>query len=348
MTDTSFAAIVERISREIDAEMYSARSEQRPVADLLWQAIDYQFGWDLPPNDPARVKVSGKKIRPLLMALVAQAICGSYHHILPAGAALEFLHNFTLMHDDVMDRSLERRHRPTIWARWGEYQAINMGDGLYALANLTMARLFRQGISPEKVIDAHRALSQACLWTAEGQIMDMAFETRDSVSTAEYITMITNKSATLIECAAYTGAMLSTDDRAVITHYAVFARSLGIAFQVRDDYLGVWGDEAVTGKPATSAIREKKKAYPILVAFERAAGPDADTLRRIYAQDALSDTDIQTVLGILERVGAAAETDRIAQQYYDTALNDLSATGIENDTQQLIRQYADFLVRRTY
>jgi geranylgeranyl pyrophosphate synthase len=176
----------------------------------------------------------------------------------------------------------------------------------------------------------------------------MDFETREQVTTGAYIMMITNKSAALIECAAHVGALLSTDDRAVIDAYARFARHLGIAFQIRDDYLGVWGNEAQTGKSATSDIREKKKSFPVLAAFERASEADRAMLRRLYAQETLSDTGIRTVLGILEQVEAAAQTDRIAQQYYDAAMDSLDRTGISADTQDLIRQYAAFLVRRVY
>jgi geranylgeranyl diphosphate synthase type I len=329
--------------------MRAARQEQRGVAPILWDIVDYQFGWDLGPDQAALFKkVSGKKIRPALMALVAQAISGSYRHVLSAGAALEFIHNFTLIHDDVMDQSLERRHRPAVWTRWGTVQAINAGDALFALGNLASVRLLKNGIPPEKVARVFQSLSQACLWTAEGQILDIDFETREMVTTSDYVTMVSHKSGTLIEAAAFIGAVLSTDDESVIQGYAQFARNLGVAFQIRDDYLGVWGDEATTGKSATSDIREKKKAYPILAGFERANDADRDILRRLYTQETLSEADIRTVLAILDRVEAAPQTDQIARQYYDKAMDHLAATGINNQTQDAIRQFAAFLVQRAY
>jgi geranylgeranyl pyrophosphate synthase len=343
---SSYQSLFAPILAAIDAEMRAARLEQQEIAPILWDVIDYQFGWNLSPEEFK--KVSGKKIRPLLMALVAKAVCGNYQHVLAAGASLEFIHNFTLIHDDVMDDSPERRHRPTVWTKRGKWQAINTGDGLYALANLSTVRLFNQGIAPHKVVRAMESLSRACLWTAEGQILDMDFETRDSVSSADYITMITNKSATLIECAAFTGAMLSTDDEAVIDNYAKFARTLGIAFQVRDDYLGVWGDEAQTGKSTTSDIRAKKKSYPVLVGFERANDADRAELRRIYAQDTLSDVDVDAVLAILDHVDARQHTDEIAEQYYQQSMDYLDATGITNETQDVIRGFAAFLIQRAY
>lgn len=341
--------LIETIAAGIEIEMQAIRQEQTEVAPVFWEIVDYQFGWDLPPDDLAgRKQISGKKIRPLLMALVAQAISGDYCHVLAAGAALELIHNFTLLHDDVMDKSLERRHRPAVWTRWGSSQAINAGDGMYALANLAGARLLDKGIAPRKVVETCRALSQACLWTAEGQMLDIAFETRDTITTAEYITMISNKTGTLIEAAAKIGALLSTDDNNVIQSYARFARNLGIAFQVRDDYLGVWGDEAKTGKSATSDIREKKKAYPILAGLESTDEAGRATLRRLYAQETLSDADVQTVLDVLNRVGAAEKTDRVAEEYYGAALAHLDDTGIQNETQVSIRELAAFLIQRAY
>lgn len=342
-------AIFESIGAAIDAEMRAIRAEQQPVAPLLWEIVDYQFGWDLPPDAVETYRrVAGKKVRSLLMALVAQAVGGDYRPVLPAAAALEMLHNFTLIHDDVMDNSLERRHRPAVWARWGTAQAINVGDGLYALSNIAMARLLCTDLPAERVVRASEALSQACLWTCEGQVLDIDFETRDRVSPDDYLTMIAHKSGTLIEAAARIGALLSGADNATIAAYGEFARSLGIAFQIRDDALGIWGQEALTGKSATSDLRDKKKSYPVLVAFERAAPHDRAMLETLYARDTLDDDAIAAVLAILARVDAEAETERVAQEHYERALAALDRTGIDNEPQTHIRRLAEFLIRRAY
>ena len=349
MAGEPYERLFGQILADIEAEMRTARQEHRAIAPLLWEIVDYVFGWDLTPEQVVLSrKVSGKKIRPLFMALVAQTIGGDYRHVLPAGAALEFLHNFTLIHDDVMDKSPQRRHRPAVWTRWGTTQAINAGDALYALANLACVRLLNTGTPPGKVVRVLQTLSQACLQTAEGQILDVDFEAREDVSPAEYVTMVSNKTGTLIEAAAAIGALLSTDDESVVQAYARFGRHLGIAFQIRDDYLGVWGDEARTGKSATSDIRERKKSYPALVGVERARDADGAGLRRLYAQESLSDQDIQAVLAILDRAGAATQTEQVAEHYFRTAMEELANTGIENEAQNLIRRYAAFLVQRTY
>lgn len=343
----SYESMFGGILAAVDAEMRAVRQQQVEIAPLLWEMLDHHFGWGAGTSG-SQPGASGKRVRPLLMALVAQAISGEYRHVLSAAAALEFLHNFTLIHDDVMDHSAERRHRPTVWALWGGDQAINAGDGLYALANLAVANLLHAEVPASKAVRAAQVLAQACLWTAEGQVLDMSFAGREQVTTAEYLTMIAHKTGALLEAATKIGALLSSDDEPVIRAYAQFGRDLGLAFQVRDDYLGVWGDEAATGKSATGDIREKKKSYPVLVAFERAAAADQAALRRIYAQEALSDEDVADVLDILERSGAIAETDRSASEYFERALAHLDATGIANPTQDGLRQLAAFLIRRAY
>jgi len=349
MASLPFDHLFGKIVAAIEDEMRAVRDSQPEAAPILWQIVDYQFGWDQPVDASGqRPNVSGKKVRPLLMALVAQAITGSYEHVLPAGAALELTHNFTLLHDDVMDKSPLRRHRPAVWTRWGSEQAINAGDALYALAFLALGRLRRGEVRPVKVARTSEALAAACLATAEGQILDMDFETRERVTPGEYITMISHKSGALIEAATKIGALLSTDDENVITAYAKFGRNLGIGFQIWDDYLGVWGDEAATGKSATSDIREKKKSHPILLAFERASDEDRATLHRLYTQDELSDADIAAVLAILERVGARQRCAKIAQEYYELALAHLAATSIQNAAQNQLRQLAAFLIQRPY
>lgn len=346
MASASYDAVFGTIMADIEAELRAARVEQQIVAPLLWEIIDYQFGWDADSQTTGKT-VSGKKVRPVLMAVVAGAVCGSYIHVLPAGAALEMIHNFTLIHDDVMDQSHTRRHRPAVWTKIGTTQAINVGDGLFALANLTMARLLQHDLPAAKVVEAGRALAQATLWTCEGQILDIGFETRTTVFPDEYITMIAHKTGTLIEAAAYIGALLSTDDEEIISAYKTFARHLGIAFQIRDDYLDVWGDKSRLGKPGTD-ICEKKKAYPFLVALECASDADRATLHQIYAQDIVSDADVDTVLAIMARVDAAEQTDRIATHHYDLALQQLERTGIQNEWQDQIRQMAAFFVRRAH
>jgi geranylgeranyl diphosphate synthase type I len=338
----------------IDIEVYlRAFCTDRPqAAPLYWEMIDHHFGWNegvVSSADPTTLRyLNGKRTRPLMTLLVAEAVSGSYAHAIPAAAGIEIIHNFTLIHDDVMDVSLERRHRPTVWSIWGIGQAINTGDGLFAFGMSALLELGQRGVDPAKIVEAMRVLLDACSATVEGQILDMSFEQRTDVTPDEYIVMIEHKTGTLIEASARLGALLSTDDRAVIDGYGDYARNLGIAFQMQDDYLGIWGDEAQTGKSASSDIVGKKKSYPVLIAFASADAEARAALDRIYAQEHLDDADVAAVKAILDTVDAAAQTRSLIERYYCDSIAALDSVSGGDSSGTLLRQIADFLIRRVY
>jgi geranylgeranyl diphosphate synthase, type I len=326
---------------EIETSMHAYAKRRTPVAPLFWDIVMYHFGWQAGSGSPG-----GKKVRPLLALLVSQAVSNEYRHALPAAIALEYVHNFTLIHDDVMDNSTERRHRQTVWSKWNVSQAINAGDGIYTMAMAAIIDVLKEGTPPEKAMAAMGALLDACLATVEGQVLDISFETREDVQPEEYITMIAHKSAALISCSAKLGALLSTDDTAVIDAYADFGWNLGIAFQIWDDYLGIWGEADQTGKSATSDIESKKKSYPVLVAFQ-----DARTHAEIldlYNRPTLGATEVGQVLEVLDHIQAKEHTKALIQTYYGNALDALDRTGINNRAQQNIRNLAAFFIERAF
>lgn len=352
MVDWYYATFGDLLT-EVERTMIGIPAQREHIAPLFWEMVDHHFAWDmLDANDRnfgrVRNNASGKKFRPLLVLLVAKALSGDYIRALSAAAAIELVHNFTLVHDDIMDKSYERRHRATLWAKWGIGQAVNAGDGIYTLGMASVFQLLKNGTPQERVLDVISAILDACVDTVEGQILDVSFETRDDVSTAEYITMVTHKSASLIGCSSKIGALLSTTDAMVVEAYRIFGEKLGIAFQIWDDYLGIWGEPSDTGKSATSDIIGKKKSYPILVAFERADATIRERLFNIYSQPELTPTDVEVVLDILESVSAKDFTKRLIDQYFDEALFSLHQTGVNNETQQQIQQLAEFFVTRSY
>src|SRR5262249_707266 len=154
---------------------------------------------------------AGKRVRPLVMALAARSLCGEYQHVLPSGVALEIIHNFTLIHDDIMDNSDTPRGRPTLWTRYGIAQAMDTGDGLFAIRVVSWVGVLGE-VSEEKALGATEVLMEACLDTVEGQALDISFESRNTVSSDEYLTMIGLKTGRLIETAVKIGAFLSTDN----------------------------------------------------------------------------------------------------------------------------------------
>ena len=332
---------------QIEQQMRSVVERRGHVAPLFREMVNHHLGW-ISSRDKA-TQTKGKRVRPLITLLVGKALGANDQALLATGAAVELIHNFTLIHDDIMDNSLERRHRPTVWSIWGVGQAINAGDGLYGLGYLSALDLMNVLTDSGRhvVADVVLALTQACLDTAEGQILDVSFEKRTDVSVDEYITMVSNKSASLIECAARCGALVSTNDQNVVEAYARFGRTVGIAFQIRDDYLGIWGDETITGKPTGTDIVERKKSLPVIQGFGSATGEDRSRLLNVYSKELPDDTDVTIVQDILVRLGADAQTERLATQYYEDAMSELASTGIDNQWQIKLRSLARFLVERS-
>ncbi len=334
----------------IDANIREFINQHEHKAPIFWHQIYEHFDYTYPDaRDNPDAMAAGKRIRPVLMAVVARSLTGTYEHVLPAGIALELIHNFTLIHDDIMDASDTRRGRTTIWKNYGIAQAIDTGDGLFSLGILSSLQLDRAGNSAEKTLVASRELMQACLDTVEGQALDISFEDRLDITPEEYLKMIGLKTGRFIETAVRIGAYLSTDDAQIIDNYATYGKYLGLAFQMWDDYLGIWGDPEIIGKSATGDIEQKKKSYPITYAFTHADEVQQNRLRTIYnSQGTLTEADVAEVLDILDRVDARAKTQAIVEDYYATAMNALDALTLDNDDYNNLKQLAQFIIQRTY
>ncbi|MEL6406301.1 MAG: polyprenyl synthetase family protein [Chloroflexota bacterium] len=318
-------------------------------AEIFWQQIYEHFDYIYPDalQEPKPFN-AGKRVRPLMMMLVARSLAGRYEQILPAGVALELIHNFTLIHDDIMDGDDTRRGRPTLWTRYGVAQAIDSGDGLFALGIISSLQAGLPDVSAERVLAASRYLIQACLDTVEGQALDISFEDRLDITPDEYLTMIRLKTGRFIETATHIGALLSTDDAAVVANYTEFGKYLGLAFQMQDDYLGIWGDPEVIGKSSTGDIENKKKSYPITYAFTHADEPQQKRLHAIYTKDELDTDDVSVVLGVLDELDVRAKTEAIVEQYYTNAMSALDALGLDNADYDNLRKLAQFIVQRSY
>jgi geranylgeranyl diphosphate synthase type I len=252
------------------------------------------------------------------------------------------------VHDDIQDADRERRHRPTVWAVWGEGQAINAGDSLLILARLALLQLVDRGLEPTAVVRACRILDKACLAMIEGQCLDLEFEEAAQVNVEEYLEMIEKKSGALFGAALHLGALTAGADEALGERFGRAGRLLGTAFQVRDDLLGVWGRRDVTGKPEAADIRRRKKTLPLLYAQSAAPAEDREALADIYRRKSLDDDDVQQVVGILERVGAHDHCQSMARARLDAALAELASTAITPAAYCELREVADFLLERDF
>ncbi|HVM29659.1 MAG TPA: polyprenyl synthetase family protein [Candidatus Limnocylindrales bacterium] len=317
---------------DLDALIADTESEILRVIDKvedartgeLYEMVRYHLGLDRDGTGGAR----GKRLRPLLGLLAYESIAGDHRAALPGAAAVELGHNFSLVHDDIEDGDVERRHRATLWTVYGIAHAINAGDTLFTLSRLALHRLTELGFTDSKVLALVRLYDETCLALCEGQFMDIwSAEQADRLSVDFYFDMIGRKTAALIAASVQAGAMLATDEESVVEAYRGFGWSLGMAFQLNDDLLGIWGDEAATGKEPSDLARHKK-TLPIIYALENAAAADRSRLREILGVEEPSAEQVEEARRILERSGARDYTRARARAEREEALSRLEATGV--------------------
>lgn len=293
-----------------------------PATRGLYDMVRYHLGLDGPTG------LSGKRLRPLLGLLAYASIAGDHRRALPGAAAVELGHNFSLVHDDIEDRDVERRHRAALWTVYGVGQAINAGDTLFVLSRLALHRLTDLGFSDRKVLRLMRLYDDTCLALCEGQYLDIrASDSGSGMSVDGYYDMIGRKTAALIAASVEAGALLATDDQAVVDAYRAFGWALGLAFQVNDDVLGIWGQEQVTGKEP-SDLAKRKQTLPVLYALEHAAPGDRQRLLELYGRPEPTADEVAEARSILERSGALDYARAEARRFRDEALAALDATGV--------------------
>ena len=315
LSDLDLQALVE----DTEAEILRVLDRHDPITAGAYDQIRYHLGLDGGDG------VKGKRVRPLLGLLAYASIAGDHLRALPGAAAVELGHNFSLVHDDIEDSDVERHHRPTLWAVHGIPQAINTGDLLFSLSRIALHRLSDLGFSDSKVLRLMRLYDRTCVALCEGQYLDIATASAAKPMSVElYFEMIGRKTAALIAASIEAGALLATDDDHVIGRYRRFGWALGLAFQLNDDLLGIWGDELATGKQPTDVAR-RKKTLPVLYAFEHAGPEDRERLATLYALTTPSEADVPEIVTILERTGARDYTRTQARRYRDDALAELDS-----------------------
>jgi len=326
----------------VEQEMRIVLGATGASPDPFFGMMHYHMGWvdaDFQPVDLS----GGKRIRPVLCMLCCMAAGGEWRQALPAAAGLEILHNFSLIHDDIEDASPSRRGRPTVWKLWGIEKAVNVGDGMFAVAHLALNRLVERDVPPDVVTTALRRFDETCLRLTQGQHSDMTFETQDEVSVEEYMEMITGKTAVLLSLCAELGALVAGDNPDSIGHYATFGKDLGLAFQVKDDILGIWGDESRTGKSAATDVITRKKTLPVLYGLSK-----SERLRQLYAQAEAGEEFVTQAVRELDNCQARAFAEARASHYSHSALAHLEAARPEEPAKGALCQLADMLLNRDH
>lgn len=297
--------------------------------------IRHHLGW----QDSAG---TGKALRPVLCLLVCEAWCGRAEPAVDAAAAVELVHNFSLIHDDIQDRDRTRRHRPTVWARFGMPQAINAGDALLALAQRTIL-----GPSPSvRRQRAAAALASATARMVAGQVLDLAREGQLGGGLRPYLAMIRLKTGALMGCASEVGAICG----GAPPHAAAAARrageAIGLAFQIRDDVLGVWGDPLKTGKPRASDLHRHKASYPVLALDAGHHRLAHEAVRRLYRSTRPPAGAVKRVVDLLEATSVREGAQRAAERQAARALRVLRALPLKPGSRQELEELVGFVVTR--
>lgn len=344
MSTVNFEQLHRRYRPEIEQALQRYVPDGDGILGQFYGMLHYHLGWTDEKLRPVNAR-AGKRLRPTLCLASCEAAGGDYRRALPAAAALELLHNYSLIHDDIEDNSETRRHRLTVWKIWGQAMAINAGDGLCTLARMAILDLPQAGVDPAVALEAARLLDRTSLSLCEGQHLDMAFETMPSITANLYTEMISKKTASLIACSAQIGALVASGDVRRSEPFREFGHLIGMAFQVQDDVLGIWGAADVTGKGATD-IRQGKKTLPVVYALENAGSRDRAILLRLYDLQPLSDAHVVQVVEILDRCGARQFAESEAWRYYRAATALLTSDGFRGQDIGNLKAIADFLVGR--
>ncbi len=303
----------------------------------LHTILEYHMGWQ---ETSSATKASGKRIRPLLLLLTCEAAGGAWKKALPAASAVELVHNFSLMHDDIEDNSPLRRGRETVWKRWGVAQALNAGDAMFTLAHTVMLQL-SQTSTLTTSIEGARILQESCLKLTQGQFLDISYEGQNQLTIEDYWPMVSGKTAALLAACTELGALIAGVTLERQTSFREFGHHLGLAFQVQDDLLGVWGDVALTGKSAESDLLTGKKSLPVLYGLSQRG-----EFGRRWLQGAVQAEEVPLLAKQLESEGGRGYTQTIANQLTEQALIHLQSAQPQGDAGKALRDLADLLLNR--
>ena len=334
--------ILEKYRTRVENYLYTVSSVEDP---RIGDAIKYHFGW-LDQYGNSGSSMQGKGVRSSLCMFACESVGGILANGLQGAAAVELVHNFSLIHDDIQDQDIERRHRPTAWSLWGVPKALQIGNYIRILADLTVKDNLNTVLDNDLTLECTETLSRAYLETVEGQYLDLEYEGKIDITTDEYLGMINRKTGALISCALNLGALLGDGDQDTVKRMSEFGRILGLIFQIRDDYLGIWGLEENTGKKSANDVRRKKSSLPIIHILQNGSRTDIQEITSIYEKDYIDEDDVGTVLSILNDVGTIEYMDRLANDYATSSMNLLKIIKIDKVYVNELQELIEFLLNR--
>ncbi|MDQ6930751.1 MAG: polyprenyl synthetase family protein [Candidatus Eremiobacteraeota bacterium] len=302
----------------------------QPSDTIIGEMLSYHFGYS--EDSPVR---RGKRLRPRLLLTVAREAGASQDDAIDAAVAVELLHNYSLIHDDIEDGDEYRHGRQTLWAKYGLAQAVNAGDALCALSFLALLNGARR-FPPQRMTKMVERLHLAHLAMCHGQSLDIAFEAQRLVPAQRYLEMIGGKTAALFAVSCELAAMAAGLGESEVHRYRALGSAFGVAFQVYDDVLGIWGDPQVTGKTAGSDIARRKKTFPIVWTLEGPPTPQRELIAQAYAgQGAMDAASVASVIAALDALGAR-EAARLAAANHLAVVEHAAAGQVRDFLLQLI------------
>jgi len=322
------------IEKELQDQV--ARLNDRYTSQF-YEMLTYHMGWT---GEGAGREATGKRIRPLIVLLATASTGADWITSLPAAAAVELVHNFSLVHDDVQDNSEKRRGRSTVWTKWGVPMAINVGDALFVISNQAVMDLIKTHPALT-VVRAATILHDTCLDLTRGQFLDMSYEERNDLSLDDYLPMIGGKTSALLSACTHIGALLGNAGEAEQESYRQFGYHLGLAFQMQDDILGIWGDEAVTGKSAASDLVEGKNSLPVLYAL----GKQGKFAER-WKLGPITVGEIKAVAAQLEDEGGRSYAEKMSEKETQIALEYLRKANPRGTAGESMLELANMLLKR--
>lgn len=309
----------------------------------IYDSLRYYMGW-ADVDGTLTHSPEGKRLRPTLCLLACEAVGGDPADALPAAVAIEFVHNFSLIHDDIEDGDRTRHHRPTLWVLWGEPTALVAGNNLLAISDMATQQLRDVGVST--AIKAGHILTERYLSMMEGQYLDIAYEGRTDVTVDEYLMMIERKTGALIEGAVELGALVGAGGSSeVVEGLRAVGDDIGRIFQIRDDVLGIWGGPAL-GKPIGADITRKKNSLPVVHVLEHARGAQQRELQRIYARDEISAIDVERVLDAMDGLGTQRWCQGQAETRWNRARKRLASLQLSSDATREFLELGEYLLVR--
>ena len=306
--------------------------------DSLHQMLSYHLGWT---NSQKGASSQGKRIRPLILLLSTETSGGNWQDAVAAAAAVELIHNFSLIHDDIEDESEVRRGRKTVWKLHGLPIAINAGDALYSLSFLCMGELVKRN-SFEISYQAFNLLSEACLAITKGQHLDISFEKLGQVSVPEYMEMIEGKTASLLAMSSKLGALIAGSDPNTQELYFDIGKNLGLAFQVYDDILGIWGKPEETGKSTATDLITRKKSLPILYGLS-----NNGIFRQMWEAE-ISEKNVTLLADQLRQEGAYDYAQQKAEEFTSAAINAFELARPSGPAAEAFQELIHNLTQRKY